>query len=110
MVPSLSRNTAFCNAVLSVSGSETGSHDMAEHQMNILDFVDAAVRNCDTEVDEALQIASIETGQPDGDCPRRPGYFDRIEHVGGLAAPADADGYVSRFNLFLQLLGEDVLV
>lgn len=36
--------------------------------MHILDLIYAIVWDQDTQIDEVLQITSVQSGEPDGDC------------------------------------------
>ena len=83
---------------------------MSEHEVDVLNLVDAVVWDDDTEVHEVLQIASVEPGQAHRNGPSRSCHLDAVEHVGSLAAAADADDDVSRLDLVFQLLSEYVLV
>jgi len=83
---------------------------VAEHEVYIFDLIYAVVGDHDAQIDEVLQITSVQSGEPDGDGAGGPGHLDGIQHIGGLAAPADANDDVSGFNVVLQLLSKNIIL
>src|SRR5688500_5484948 len=83
---------------------------MLKRKVDVLDLTHVGGRDDDTNVTEALQHPTVETGQANGHGATCSGELHRFEHIRRSTTPADADDYIVLLHEVLELFDENPFI
>ena len=83
---------------------------MLQQQVDILHLLHSVIGDYNAEMGDIFDFAAIESRKCQGGRTPQICQLQGIDHIHRITAAADADNYISRLDMVLQLLGEDVFI